>query len=222
MARLLGVVLVSLSLAAFADDAVIRLGSERAALRETLLRSCPEQKSDIEQLGSAAATVETFRKLDACGGNNEAFLVQYGSALNNADRFVDAEVVFRRAMNVRITEAAQVGLLVALSRQAKLTAAQQQDVATNIAYFKKRPCFRDDLCAALAYAAWHLLDKPLAKLSAERAMTFGYKGWQPWFVAGTIEAGGDDKARAISLLNEAKKRGGPAKDIDGFLEKLGK
>jgi hypothetical protein len=68
----------------------------------------------------------------------------------------------------------------------------------------------------------HLLDKPMAKLSAERAMTFSYPGWQPWFVAGTIEADGCDKARAISLLNEAKKRGGPAKDIDGFLNQLAK
>lgn len=227
MSRLLAVLLCCVAFVSFADDASSRLDAEQRALSAALLRACPKQKADIEQLGvktTPAARADAFQKLDACGKTNEAFLIQYGSALNNAGRFSDAEAVFHRALALRVTESAQLGLLIALSRQPTLTDGQRREVANQHAYFEAHPCSRDDLCAALAYAAWHLEQLPLAKHAAERAMAMNSPGWQPWFVAGTIEAGGDDAARrrAVTLLTEAKQRGGPAKAIDGFLERLPK
>ncbi len=212
------------SLVALGDDAATRLAAEERDLRAALLRACPKRQADIAQLDAKTpgALADAFQKLEACGKSNEGFLIHYGSALSNAGRFSEAEAVFRRALALRVTESAQLGLLMALSRQAKLTEAQQRDVAANREYFTKFPCSRDDLCAALAYAAWHLEDRQIAKSAAERAMSLGYPGWQPWFVAGTIESNGGaaERQHAITLLTEAKKRGGPAKAIDGFLERL--
>jgi len=52
-------------------------------------------------------------------------------------------------------------------------------------------------------------------------ISLGYPGWQPYFTAGTVYASGTERTRAVELLREAKKRGGPAKSVDEFLALLG-
>ena len=98
--------------------------------------------------------------------------------------------------------------------------AQHADLDANLGSFRQRACSRADLCAGLSYAAWHVDDGELVKRSAERSISLGFPGWQPYFFAGTVYAA-TDPARSVELPTEAKKRGGPQKDIDGFLSRLG-
>jgi hypothetical protein len=105
-----------------------------------------------------------------------------------------------------------------------LSAAQKKDLDSNLEYFHQHACRRDDLCAGLSYVAWHADDYELAKRAGERAIALGFAGWQPYFSAGTVMAGGSsdaERARAVELLREAKNRGGPQAAIDGFLARLG-
>jgi tetratricopeptide (TPR) repeat protein len=217
--------LLLLALATTPEDSAARLQREQAELRAQLLASCPGKGATIGQLAGAphAKQVELLRALGECGAKHEAYFIQLGSAQNMLGQFPDAEATFRRALAIQVTEAAQLGLLTALARQKTLSEKQKADLETNLDYFRTRTCTRDDLCAALAYVAWHVDDFELVKRSSERAMALGYPGWQPWFTAGTVYAMGSDaeRARAIELLREAKRRGGPAKAIDGFLSKLG-
>jgi|CXWL01.1.fsa_nt_gi tetratricopeptide (TPR) repeat protein len=210
---------------AHAEDAMARFKREELELREQLLKRCPGQRETITQLegASGALRLELYLKLDSCGAKLEPFLIKLGSALNMVARYEEAEAAFRRAMKLRVTEAAQLGLLTALSRQASLTQAQKADLTSNLNYFRRHACSRDDLCASLAYVAWHVEDLDLAKRSSERAIELKFPGWQPYFTAGTVYATGSaaDRVRAIELLQEAKGRGGPAKAIDGFLSDLG-
>jgi hypothetical protein len=211
--------------AAPVEDSAARLVRERAELRAQLVAKCPAQKTAIAQLEGAtsARQVELLRGLEACGDTLEGYFIQLGGALQQVDRFTEAEATFRRALAMRVTEAAQLGLLTALVRQKKLTPRQQADLDANLDYFRKRTCSRDDLCAGLSYVAWHVEDVELVKASAERAMALGFAGWQPWFTEGTVLATGSDadRRRAVELLREARRRGGPAKAIDEFLSLLG-
>ena len=220
--QLLAIVLAA---TATAQDASIRLKQEQQQLREQLLRRCPAQRESIAQLDGASASlrVELFQKLEPCGGTIELFLIQYGDALTLSERYRDAELVFRRAMKIRVTEAAQIGLLTALIRQPSLSPTQESDLKINLDYFRQHQCVRDDLCAGLSYVAWHADEYELTKRSAERAIQLKFPGWQPYFTAGTVYASGSDtdRSRAVDLLREAKRRGGPAKAIDGFLVRLG-
>jgi hypothetical protein len=211
--------------AAPADDAAARLVKEQRELREALLARCPKEKESIAALENAVAArrTELLLKLERCGAGSEAFLVQLGNAQNGAGKWAEAEATFRKALGMRVTESALLGELTAISRQKPRSDAQKARMMSGLEHFKSVGCTRDDLCAGLSYVAWHEDEEELAKSSAEKAITLGYPGPQPYFLAGTLYAvGGEaDRKRAIELLTEAKKRGGPAKDIDGFLERLG-
>lgn len=209
--------------AAPAEDSAARLKREEADLRTQLVAKCPAQRGVIQQLESAPADkrVELLGSLEACGGKLEGYFVSLGNALHLVARWPEAEGAFRKALALRVTEAAQLGLLTSLVRQEALTPPQQKDLATNLGYFRQHPCTRDDLCASLSYVAWHADDVELTKSAGERAIALGFPGWQPYFTAGTVYATGPQRARAVELLREAKKRGGPTAAIDGFLARLG-
>lgn len=216
--------LLMLMAAAPAENAAARLAKEQRAMREELLARCPEQKDSIVALETAAAAqrLELLLQLAPCGETSELFLVQLGNAQNLAGKFPEAEATFGRALAKRVTESATVGKLTAISRQKARGEAQKKELKAGLDYFRASPCTRDDLCAGLSYVAWHEDDVALAKSSAERAISLGYPGWQPYFTGGTAYATGAaaDRKRAVELLNEAKKRGGPTEAIDGFLSKL--
>ncbi len=222
-----GITMLGLVVAAdaLAEDASSRLKHEQQQLREQLLKNCPAQHADIAALDEAspARRVELFQKLEPCGGKLEAFLIQQGSAFNLVGHYAEAEATYRRAMKLRVTEAAQIGLMTALVRQPSLTQSQKSDLESNLDYFRQRDCSRDDLCAGLSYVAWHADDFELTKRSGERAIRLKFPGWQPYFTAGTVYSNGSatDSTRAVELLREAKARGGPADAIDGFLVRLG-
>jgi hypothetical protein len=134
-----------------------------------------------------------------------------------------AEAAFRRALAIQVTEAAQVGLLSALVRQTALTPFQTQALNEHMTYFRRFFCSREDIRASLAYVAWHLDDYELTKRASTKAVELKYPGWQAHFCGGTVYATGfnEDQAKAIVWLQEAKRRGGPKKAIDGFLVRLG-
>lgn len=207
------------------EDAATRLQREQQQLRELLAARCGKQREQVAELerAPAARRVELLRALEGCAGEADLFLVQLGNAQNLTERYADAEATFRRALAKGPTESARLGLLTALSRQKSLSEAQQADLASGLAHFRRDGCTRDDLCAGLSYVAWHVDDGALTKSSAERAIALGYPGWQPYFTGGTVYATGQgaDRARAVELLQEARRRGGPARAIDGFLSRLG-
>jgi len=207
------------------EDSATRLKRERAELRSALAAKCPSKRATIDRLEGASAeqTVELLTALEACGAKNEAYFVQLGNALQLTNRFTESEAGFRKALAVRVTESAQLGLLTSLVRQKVLKPEQKADLEENLRYFRQHPCTRDDLCASLSYVAWHVEEIELVKQSAERAIQLGFPGWQPYFTAGTVYSNGSDadRAQAVKMLREAKKRGGPAKDIDEFLSLLG-
>jgi hypothetical protein len=214
-----------LVLAAPAEPSSVRLQREAAELRKSLEAACPERRAAIARLEHAEPKerAQLLTELEPCGRAQEAYFIQLGAALDQVGDFPRAEVAFRRALAMRVTESAQLGLLIALSRQPKLSAAQRADLDANLSYFRQHPCTRDDLCAALSYAAWHLEDTALATSSGERAISLGFEGWQPYFTTGTIYASGspEQRQKAATYLREAKRRNGPAKAIDGFLTDLG-
>jgi hypothetical protein len=207
-----------------AEDATARLVKEQAELRAQLLAACPAQRASIERLAGAAPDqrVALLRPLETCAAKVEPYFVSLGNALNQAASWPEAEAAFRKAMALRVTEAAQLGLLTSLVRQKTLTTAQQADLDANLDYFRQRTCTRADLCAGLSWVAWHVDDVELVKRAAARAISLGFAGWQPYFAAGTVYAGTTtERSRAVDLLREAKRRGGPAKSIDDFLFRLG-
>ncbi len=218
MSPLLALVLV----AAPVESAAARFDREQAELRSQLLAKCPAHRAAIEQLGSALSDqrVELLRPLETCAAKVEPYFIALGGALSMKSQWPEAEAAYRKALGLRVTESAQLGLLTALVRQKSLSSTQQADLDSNLGYFRQRACSRADLCAALSYVAWHVDDVELVKRSAERSISLGFAGWQPYFFAGTVYAA-TDAARAVELLTQAKKRGGPQKDIDGFLSRLG-
>jgi hypothetical protein len=218
--------LLVLLAAAPAENSAVRLAKEQRELRDALLAKCPKEKESIAALENAAAAqrTELLLKLEQCGAGSEAFLVQLGNAQNVLGKWADAEATFRKALGMRVTESALLGELTAISRQKPRTDAQKARMKSGLEHFKSVGCTRDDLCAGLSYVAWHEDEEEIAATAGEMAIKLGYSGWQPYFTAGTVYATKshkEDRARAIELLTEAKKRGGPAKDIDGFLERLG-
>lgn len=220
-------VLLTLTLLAAApvEDAAARFKREQAELRAALVEKCPTKRAEIAKLETAKTTerVDLLRGLETCAAKLEAYFVTLGGALNGLDRFAEAEAAYRKALALRVTESAQLGLLTALVRQKSLSPKQKKDLDENLGYFHAHPCSRDDLCAGLCYVAWHVEDHALTTSSGEKAIALGFPGWQPYFLAGTVYAGGSDtdRQRAVTLLREAKKRGGPANDIDAFLSDLG-
>jgi hypothetical protein len=218
---------VLLLLSAAPTGSAARLDKETSELHAAMIAKCPKQRSVIEQLDGAspAQRVESLKPLEACAAANpEAYFITLGNESVMASKWADAEVAFHKALAIRVTESAQVGLLTALVRQSPLSAAQKKDLDSNLEYFHQHACRRDDLCAGLSYVAWHADDYELAKRAGERAIALGFAGWQPYFSAGTVMAGGSsdaERARAVELLREAKNRGGPQAAIDGFLARLG-
>jgi hypothetical protein len=207
---------------AYKDDLV----AEHAAMQAALKKACPARAAEIDKLDpqqSRADQLGPLTKLSACGAKNETFLQTLGSLYIDAGEFAKSEAAFRKVLALHVTEAGQVGLLIALSRQDKLSTKQKADVKKNLAYFAGHPCRRADLCVGLAYAAWHFEDITLTRSAADAGIALGFEGWQPYFFGGVAYAvtPDQDRAKARQLLTEAKKRGAPAADVDGFLHDLG-
>jgi hypothetical protein len=208
------------------EDAAARLQKDQLLLREAMIARCPQQRASIAELDAAppARRFELLIALERCADAAELFFIQLGNAQNLVGRYPDAEATFRRALAKRATESARLGLLTALSRQKSLTPAQKKDLKEGLEHFRREWCTRDDLCAGLSYVAWHAEDTDLTVVSAELAIKLGYPGWHAHFTGGTayaLRAHQEDRARAIELLQEAKRRGGPARNIDDFLARLG-
>ena len=219
--------LMLLAAAPVADaSSVTRLETEQRELRDQLLARCPKESASIAALAQAAPAqrVELLLKLERCAAGSEAFLIQLGNGQNLVGKYRDAEATFRDALARRASESAMLGILTALSRQKPHTEAQTLEMKAGLDHFRKAGCTRDDICAGLAYVAWHADDTELTISAAEKAIALGFPGWQPWFAGGTayaMSAHKEDRARSIKMLKEARKRGGPAKQIDDFLTRLG-
>jgi len=201
-----------------------RLKAADAHLCRAMKKRCPGRAKEIELLRGTRSKAERralLVKLEPCGRSIELYHLRMGAAHFALDDFRQAEASYRRALALRVTEAAQVGLLTALVRQKRLGPKQRADLRKHLGYFRDRSCRRDDLCAALAYVAWHLDEHELARRAAGRAIAQGYPGWQPYFFGGAAYAvgRGADPKKARAWLLEAKKRGGPAA-IDGLLADL--
>jgi hypothetical protein len=209
-----------------APNAASRLLTEQEQLRAQLVAKCPKKAAAVAELESAPPPrrLALMLELEPCSGNSDLFLIQMGNAQLMNNKFADAGATFQRALKQSPTESAHLGLLTALSRQDPLDAAQKAQFEEGLAHFRQVGCTRDDLCAGLAYVAWHAEDTELTKSAGEKAIKLGYPGPQPYFLAGTVYAAGKTKAertRAVELLTEAKKRGGPQKAIDDFLQRIG-
>jgi hypothetical protein len=198
-----------------------RMQREDAEFRAGMLKACPKRQTEIDALSKGS--VDAFTPLSSCGRTFDGFFMRLGNAKLMTNDFSGAESAYRAALKLRVTDSAELGLLTALSRVKERTPAQQAEFDSTLARQSSHPCTREDLCAGLSYIAWHVDAYELATSSAERAIELGYTGWQPHFVAGTIYAGGINaqRTKAIEYLQEAKRRGGPASAIDGFLSKLG-
>jgi hypothetical protein len=190
-----------------------------------LVQTCPARKAEIASLAkpmSVERRVSLLEKLAPCGKPAPLYHQTLGSAYFSHDQFANAEASFRRALSLEVTEAGQVGLLATLARQSDLDQAQRAAVREHVAYFRAHPCDRDDICAMLSYAAWHLDETAVARTAADRAIALEFPGWQPYLFGGIAYATppAADRAKARRLLVEAKKRGAPAKYVDPFLQKL--
>lgn len=214
-----------LVLAVMAANSEERLKLEKVELIKMLRTRCTKQVAQVDGLekSSGADQLPFFQALEGCAGRDGSFLARWGSALNGANLFPEAEAVYRRALKLEVTQASQLGLLMALVRQKSLSAEQKKDLARHLEYFRTHLCDRDDLCAGLTYVAWHQDDDALTLKAGERAIALGYPGHQPYFLMGTLLAVGGpaQRKRAIELMTEARKRGGPKEHIDVFLTKLG-
>lgn len=198
-----------------------RREADQVAMEKALLARCPKQAEKIRQTGTSqppAERCEALVSLAACGRDVEAYHLKTSAACFGKDDFAQAEKSARAALAIRVTESAQVSLLMALARTKSRSEAQEKDLAEHLGYFAKRPCQRDDLCVGLAYVGWHLDLEGITVQSAQRAIDKGFEGWQPYFFGGSVLLGGDesDRAKGRAWLLEAKARGGP-KAIDRML-----
>lgn len=218
------VALCVLAVPAAAQTYEERLASEAKLLEKLLVKKCPKRKAEIESLSSKslARRIESLQQLAPCGKASPLYHQTLASAYLDHGQFANAETSFRRALAVEVTEANQVGLLVALSRQDDLDDAQRTDVSKQLGYFRAHECDRDDLCAGLAYAAWHLGDMIVTRSAADRAIELGFPRWNAHFFGGLayLVPPAADRAKAKRLLVEAKRRGAPADYVDSFLAKL--
>jgi tetratricopeptide (TPR) repeat protein len=218
------VILELLAVAIVSSNANERLVTEDRRLLAALTRRCPDRSAAIATFPTLQAEPRAalFETLWGCARGEVQYLVRYGGLLNQLKRYREAEQVFLAALELENTQANQLGLLIALARQNERTPAQEALIDRRLAGFRRQPCTRDDLCAALCDVAWNLGDRELVLSSASQATALGFPGWQPHFLAGTVLATGlaEERQRAIDFLTEARRRGGPAETIDGFLAKL--
>ncbi|MBX3158656.1 MAG: hypothetical protein KF773_21995 [Deltaproteobacteria bacterium] len=208
-----------------------QLAAELKDLKAALARRCPDRAAEAAKLTAprldddrraALARATELARFERCAAAEPLLHQTLGAEWARAEDFAQSEASFRKLLALGVTEAAQIGLITALSRQPRLTAAQQADLTKHLRYFHANPCGRGDLCTGLAYAAFHLDDLPLARIAADRAIALKFEHWVPYFVGGIAYAvpPADDRAKARRLLIEAKKRGAPAAEVDGFLTKL--
>ncbi|MGE0869473.1 MAG: hypothetical protein AB7P03_12980 [Kofleriaceae bacterium] len=207
-----------------ADTYEQRLATQASQLQASLNKRCPARAREIAQLATtmtAADRTRTLARLAPCGTSDPLYHQTMGDAYLATNELQRAEASFRKALALGVTEANQAGLLMALVRQPKLTAAQQAEVRKHVHYFKTRGCTRDDLCTSLAYVGWHLEDTALTRSAADAAIALGFSSWQPFFFGGMAHAiePRADRAKARRLLLEAKKRGAPP-EVDELLQEL--
>ncbi len=222
MRSLLVVASLLVSAPAGADDYAARLQDDQAKLEAAMRKKCPKRTATIAKTrpdASPAARCDALVALAECGRDLEVYHLKTSAACFAKNDFAQAEASARAALALRVTESAQLALLMALARTKAPTAKQRADLAEHLAYFEARPCSREDLCAGVAYVAWHADQDALTIRSSERAINQGFKGWQPYFFGGSVlfTRSGADRRKGREWLLEAKKRGGPSA-IDDLLE----